>query len=99
MDNEELALKLQRCEDRAKSNTRRIEEAEKKLEDNAAMIASISTLSDRQQRMEDDIKEMKGDVKAIVAKPGKRWDTIVEKALLCVVTALVVYALSKLGID
>ncbi len=99
MDNEEWILKLQRCEDRAKSNTRRIEEAEKKLEDNAAIIASISTLSDRQQRMEEDIKEMKGDVKAMAAKPGKRWDAIVEKALLCIVAGLVAYALSKLGLS
>lgn len=99
MDNEELVLKVQRCEDLAKSNTRRIEEAEKKLEDNAAIIASISTLADRQERMEDDIKEMKGDVKTLAAKPGKRWDAMIEKILLCIIAGLITYALSKIGIS
>ncbi len=34
MTNEELTLKVQRVDDRSKSNTHRLDEVEKKLEDN-----------------------------------------------------------------
>ena len=44
------------------------------------------------------MREIKTDVKALAAKPGKRWEGIVDKALLAVVAALVGYILFKLGI-
>lgn len=99
VNNEELALKLQEVDDRSKSNMHRLKDVERKLEDNAEMLASIATLAQQQERMEEDIKEMKGDVKTLTAKPGKRWEAIVDKALLAIVAALVVYALAQLGIN
>lgn len=98
MTAEELALKVQRNEDRSKSNTRRLDEVEKKLADNDEMLASIARLDQRQKDMDTDVKEIKADVKALAGKPAKRWETIVDKALMAAVTAIVGYIVIKLGL-
>lgn len=94
----EFAVKLQQIDDRSKSNAHRLDEIDKKLEDNAEMLASIARLDQRQKDMDGDIKEIKKDVKSIADKPGKRWESIIDKALLGVVAALVLYALKQIGI-
>ncbi len=98
MTNEELALKVQRVDDRSKSNTHRLDEVEKKLADNDEMLASIARLDQRQKDMDTDVKEIKADVKALAGKPAKRWESIVDKALMAAVTAIVGYVLIKLGL-
>ncbi len=98
MTNEELALKVQRVDDRSKSNAHRLDEVEKKLEDNEQMLASIARLDQRQKDMDTDVKEIKADVKALAGKPAKRWESVVDKAILAAVTALVGYIVIKLGL-
>ena len=98
MTNEELAVKVQRVDDRSKSNAHRLDEVEKKLADNDEMLASIARLDQRQKDMDTDVKEIKADVKALAGKPAKRWETVVDKALMAVVTAIVGYVIIKLGL-
>lgn len=47
--------------------------------------------------MENDVKEIKSDVKSLTSKPAKRWDSLVEKIILAIVAAVVGYALSHIG--
>lgn len=98
MTTEELALKVQRVDDRSKSNTHRLDEVEKKLADNDEMLASIARLDQRQKDMDTDVKEIKADVKALAGKPAKRWESVVDKAILAFVTAVVGYIVIKLGL-
>ncbi len=98
MTNEELALKVQQVDDRSKSNMHRLDEVEKKLADNKKMLTNIARLDQRQQDMDTDIKEIKADVKALAGKPAKRWESIVDKVLMAVVTALVGYIVVRLGL-
>ena len=48
--------------------------------------------------MESDVKEIKSDVKTLDEKPAKRWEAVVEKALLAVVAAVVAYFLGRMGL-
>ncbi|MBQ8208786.1 MAG: hypothetical protein IJZ89_08650 [Clostridia bacterium] len=98
MTHEEMAVKIQQVEDRSKSNTKRLDEIDKKLEDNDQMLASIARLDQRQKDMDGDIKEIKTDVKSLTGKAGKRWDSVIEKTLLTVVAIIVAYIFSKIGI-
>ena len=41
--------------------------------------------------MERDVGEIKVKIDVLAAKPGKRWDAIVDKILLGIVAALVAY--------
>ncbi len=98
MTGEELALKVQRVDDRSKSNAHRLDEVEKKLADNDEMLASIARLDQRQKDMDTDVKEIKADVKSLAGKPARRWESVVDKALMAAVTALVGYILIRLGL-
>lgn len=98
MTHEEMAVKIQQNEDRSRSNMHRIDEIDRKLEDNDKMLASIARLDQRQEDMDSDIKEIKTDVKSITGKAGKRWDSIVEKTLLTIISLLIAYIFAKIGI-
>lgn len=99
MTTEELAIKVQHIDDRARSNSHRLDEVESQLADNRDMLATIARLDQKQTDMDKDIKEIKTDVKSIAGKSGKRWESIVDKTLLGIVAALVAYALSQIGIS
>lgn len=98
MTNEELAVKVQRVDDRSKSNAHRLDEVEKKLADNDEMLASIARLDQRQKDMDTDVKEIKADVKALAGKPAKRWESVVDKVLMTAIAALVGYVLVRVGL-
>ena len=98
MDELEIERRLSHVEDRSKSNTHRLDEVERRQEDMTELVQSVATIAQKQTDMDADVREIKTDVKALAAKPGKRWEGIVDKALLAVVAALVGYILFKLGI-
>lgn len=95
---EELAVKVQKVDDRSLANEHRLEKVEKDLADNQAMVASIARLSQKQEDMDSDIKEIKTDVKSLTAKPGKRWDNIVDKVIWAFLAAMIAFVLAYLGL-
>lgn len=90
--------RLTEVESRSKSNTRRIDEIEIRQNNLDDLVSTVRVLADREERVEDDVKEIKGDVKEIKAKPGKRWEGIVDKILYTIAGAVVTYLLVKLGL-
>lgn len=89
---------MQELSDLAKSNKRRIEKLEEHQEQQDKLLNTVSLIAQKQESMESSLGEIKTDIKQIKDKPGKRWDSIVEKALLCVVAGLVGYIFIKLGL-
>ena len=98
MNEQEMERRVTAVEERAKSNTHRINQVEKRQADSEKMLHSIALIAQRQDSMEVDVKEIKADVKSLAAKPGKRWDSIVDKILLAAVGALVAYIAVRLGL-
>ena len=98
MNEKDFEHRLTEVEGRSKSNTKRLDKMEKVQETLTDLVKSVATIAQKQVDMDGDMKEVKADVKAIVGKPGKRWDSIVEKALLTIVSGLVAFVLFKLGI-
>ena len=94
---QELEHRLTEVEDRAKSNTRRLDEVERRQNHFEELVVSVKVLAIRQETVEADVKEIKKVVKELAGKPGKRWDAIVEKVLLTVVSAIILFMLAKLG--
>lgn len=86
--------KLVTLENRCKSNTHRIDNLESRLESNEKLVTSVALIAQKQDNMESNITEIKDDVKSIKEKPGRRWDSIVEKALLVIVSAVITYFLT-----
>lgn len=98
MDELEIERRLTSVEDLARSNRDRVEKVEEAQKNITELVKSVASIAQKQTDMEGDMKEIKADVKMLATKPGKRWDSIVEKALLTVVAGLVTFALIKLGI-
>lgn len=48
--------------------------------------------------LQSSLSNLNSSLNDLKSKPGKRWDTIVEKVILLVVTALVGFLLIKLGL-
>ena len=85
-------------EDRSQSNMRRIEDLEKRADNQDKLISTVSVLAAEQKTIKSDVSEIKSDIKTIASKPAKKWDSLVEKIFLTVAAALVGFLLSKLGI-
>ncbi len=85
-------------EDRSKSNSHRLRSVEDKQDAMTELVQSVAAMAQKQVDMDADLKEIKADVKNINLKPAKRWDSIVDKALLAAVGALVAYIAVQLGL-
>ena len=99
MDELEYERRLSHVEDRAKSNTRRLDKMEKVQETLTDLVQSVATIAQKQVDMDADLTEIKADVKNITLKPAKRWDNVIDKALLAAVGALVAYIAVRLGLQ
>ena len=98
MDSEEIAREHQLILDLAKSNKRRIDNLEEEQKELRNLTNAVSQMVVEQKNMRDDLAEMKGDVKQIKEKPGKRWDMIAEKVLTLVTAAVVAWMLGQIGL-
>ncbi len=90
--------RLTQCEQQNKSNTRRMEELEKRQADLEALASGLASMAAKQEHMEGDVKEIKADVKALTARPGKRWEGLADKTLWAVWAAVVAFLLGRLGL-
>ena len=76
----------------------RVEAMEKRQKDMEDLISSVAVLAQRMGTVERNISEVTVNVRTLMEKPGKRWDGIVEKAILVVVGAVVAWLLAKVGL-
>ena len=90
--------RLTEVEQRSKSNMHRLDELEKRQDSLETLTTSVSLLAEREQRVESDVKEIKADVKGLAEKPGKRYDSLVDKILWGVVGAVLAFLLAKMGL-
>ena len=90
--------RLTEVEDRAKSNSHRLDEVERRQSDLEELVGSVKVLATKQEAVEADVKEIKSDVKNLTSKPGKRWEIVIEKIITVVVGAIVLFLLAKFGL-
>lgn len=90
--------RLTQVEERAKSNTKRLDEVEKRQNDLDDLIGTVKVLAVREENVETDVKEIKADVKSLTSKPGKRWDSLVDKIILTVAAAVLGFLLAHFGL-
>ena len=76
----------------------RVDAIEKRQKDMEDLISSVAVLAQRMGTVEGNVSEIRGNVRTLMEKPGKRWDSVVEKTLLVVVGAVVAWILGQIGI-
>lgn len=90
--------RLTKVEERSKSNSHRLEEVEKRQDNLDELVGTVKVLADREKRVENDVKEIKSDVKSITGKPGQRWESLVNQIITIVAAAIVGFILAKIGL-
>ena len=82
MTNEEMTERLVEVEQRSKSNTHRLDAVEKNQEALNSIATSVAVMAEQQKNISDKVDTIDAKVDALEAKPGKRWDGLVDKVLL-----------------
>lgn len=88
--------RLSKVEERAKSNSHRIEELEKRQNNLDDLAAAVKVLAVREENVETDVKEIKSDVKTLTNKGGQRWDTLTTVIITALASGIITYFLSNL---
>ena len=94
----EYEHRLTEVEERAKSNSHRLDEVEKRQDDLDELVSTVKVLAVREENVQTDVKEIKSDVKSLTNKPAQRWDRMVEKVIWAVVAAVVGFMLAQIGL-
>lgn len=89
--------RLSKVEERSKSNQHRIDELEKRQDNLDDLVSTVKVLAVREENVENDVKEIKSDVKTLTSKPGQRWDSLMDKIILTIAAAVIGFVLAKLG--
>lgn len=97
MDEMDIEHRLTELDGRSRSNAHRIEELEKRQDNLDDLVSTVKVLAIREETVENDVKEIKENVKMLTNKPGKMWDSMVEKIILTIAAALVGFVLAQVG--
>ena len=89
--------RLTSVEERAKSNSHRLDEVEKRQDKLDDLVSAVNVLAVREKNVEDDVKEIKSDVKSLAAKPAQKWDSVVDKVVFTIIGIVVAYIFSQFG--
>lgn len=94
----DFAQKLASVEAQSKSNTARLDNLEHITEAVYSLAASVKLIAEKQDQTNELVASLDAKVTTLENKPGKRWDSIVDKIILGIVGALVLYAMARLGL-
>lgn len=94
----DIEHRLTEVESRSKSNTHRIDDMERRQDNLDDLVSTVKVLVHREETVENDVKEIKSDMKILTGKSGKMWESIVKKVVLAIVAAVVGFFLAQIGI-
>ncbi len=97
MDKEYIELLIETSE-RSKSNTKRLDNDEKKIEDIHRLALSIESLTTEVKLMREDFNKIDERVLAIEDKPSKKLDLIWGYVVSASIGGVIGYILLKLGL-
>lgn len=92
------AERLAQVGELAENNARRLDDVERRQNDQETLIVTVKELAVREKQVENDVKEIKGDVKSLTVKPAQRWENLVTQVITLVIAAVVGFLLAKLGL-
>ena len=90
--------RLTDVEAQSKSNTRRIEDIEKRQDDIERLAISVEKLALRESNVETNVEEIKAKVDRLANKSGQRWDNLIDKIVAVLTAAIVGFILAKIGL-
>ena len=91
--------RLTEVEARAANNEPRLNAVEKRQNDLEELTSTVKVLAVREEAVENDVKEIKTDVKTLTGKSGKRWESLVTQIITILVAAIAGFILAKIGLQ
>jgi hypothetical protein len=93
----QIEHRLTEVEDRSKSNMKRLDDLEKRQDNLDDLVSTVKVLAVREETVENDVKEIKEDVKRMASKPAQKWDKFTELILAAVVGIVIGFIFSQIG--
>ena len=93
-----IQAQIASVEARCKSNSHRIDELESDNKALHQLATSVEVLATKQETIEENVNEIKADVKSLKALPASRWEAVVKGVITALIAGLIVFALAKLGV-
>lgn len=94
MNETEIIKAITECEQRGKSNSKRLDDVEKHIENMNDLIGAVHDMATEVRYMRQDIDKLNTKVEVIENKPIKRWETVVTTAITVVISAVVGFILA-----
>ncbi|MEA4964866.1 MAG: hypothetical protein VB055_03445 [Oscillospiraceae bacterium] len=89
--------RLTEAEQRGKSNQKRLDRLEERQDECDRLLVAMTALQTEQQNIKDDLREIKDDVKTLTMKPGRRWESVTEKVLICILSTVIAVLFARIG--
>ena len=90
--------RLTQVEQRAKSNTHRLEKLEESTEAINRLATSMEVMVSKQEQVAETVEKLDGKVTALEQKPAKRVDGLVDKIIWAVCAAVITFLLARIGL-
>lgn len=98
MTEKEAAIKLTDLENRAKSNSHRLDKLEEGHEAIGRLATAVEVMAKSMERIEIDVSKLDTKVEALEQKPGKQWESTVKILATAVISVLVGFVFAHWGI-
>jgi hypothetical protein len=98
MDEKDIEHRLTEVESRSKSNAHRLDDLERRQDNLDDLVSTVKVLAVREEAVENDVKEIKNDVKSLTSKSGQKWDSLMDKIIWAVAGAVLAFLLAKIGL-
>lgn len=99
MDMEQVAVQLQKIDDRSIRNEGRIKKLEEEHDALHKLATSVAVMAEKMDSMTRSVDTLSSKVEALEAEPAKKWRFVVEKAIYFIVAAVMGYFLAQLGLQ
>lgn len=97
--NEDQIKTLVECEQRSKSNTKRIDRLEENYDALNKLTTSVEVMATKMDTMSQSLDQVNARLSEQESKPGKRWEAVVEKIIFLVIGAIVAYVFARIGLS
>ena len=98
MDSEQLVIRLQEAIDRSLQNEDRIKKLESEHDVLQKLATSVAVMAEQIKNMNSSVSTLSEKVDKLEEKPAKRWDSLIDKIIMTVAAALVVFVVAKFGL-
>lgn len=90
--------RITQVEDRCKSNQHRIEQLEERTEAMNTLATNMQLLAKDLSDMSKSLENLCKKIAAIEGRPAKRWESVVDKAIMVFVGAVLALILGNIGL-